>query len=183
MSEPARKLEPVRDRDYLAEMRAVIAAETAEGPYVSGVVAQHIVNKLRVTDQDLLEGWLDQMAVFLVRHTINLRDCSARTSARTGARRQQFAEDAGNFERGNRSAMTHWLAVVHVVADGSRKKLAEMTAADLAHVADGYEVRAAENAMSAAFLRALAKKVGRRTVADVFTEEKLSALWQSLSGS
>src|SRR4051812_33143842 len=150
-------LEPVRDRDYIAEMRAVIAAETADGPYVSGVVATHIVNKLRATDRDLLEGWLDQMAVAFVRHAINLRDCSARTAARTGARRRQFAEDAGKFERGNRSAMSHWLAVVHVVEDGSRKKLAEMTAADLAHVADGYEARASENAMTAAFLRALGK--------------------------
>lgn len=183
MSEPARKLEPVRDRDYLAEMRAVIAAETTGGPYVSAIVAQHIINKLRVTDPDLLEGWLNANAVAFVRHAINLRDCSARTTARHTAKRQAFGESATRFEQGDRTAMTHWLTVVHVVEDGSRKKLAEMTAADLAHVADGYESRAAENAMTAAFLRALGKKVGRRTVADVFTEEKLTALWQSLSGS
>lgn len=183
MSEPARHLEPVGDRDYLAEMRAVIAAETADGPYVSAVVATHIVNKLRATDRDLLEGWLDQMAVFLVRHTINLHDCSTRTAARTGARRQQFGEDAAAFQKGNRAAMSRWLEVVHVVEDGSRKKLAEMTAADLSHVAENYEQRAADNAMHAAFLRALGKKVGRRTVGAVFTEDKIAQLWQSLSGS
>jgi hypothetical protein len=122
--------------------------------------------------------------VFLVRHTINLRDCSSRTAARTGARRQQFGKDAAAFEAGDRQAMSHWLTVVHVVEDGSRKKLAEMTADDLGHVAQDYEARAAESAMHASFLRALAKKVGtRRTVGEVFDETKLAQLWQSLSGS
>ena len=171
------------ERNYRAEMRAVIEEATSHGPYVSALVATDIVEKLRANDPELLDGWLNANATFLVRHMINLRDCSTRTAARTGARRQQFADDAGNFERGDRAAMSRWLELVHVVEDGSRKRLAEMTAADLAHVAGDYESRAAENAMTAAFLRALGKKVGRRTVADVFTEEKLTALWQSLSGS
>lgn len=180
----ARHLEPVQERDYLAEMRAVMDAETSEGPYVSAVVAEHIVRKLRAVDPDLLDGWLNQMAVFMVRHSINLRDCSTRTRARVVARRQQFADDATAFERGDRAAMAGWLQVVHVVdAEGTRKRLAEMTAADLTHVADDYEARASENLMHASFLKALAKKVGRRTVADVFDENKLNQLWRSLSGS
>jgi hypothetical protein len=180
----ARNLEPVPDRDYIAEMRAVIEAETGEGPYVSAIVAGHIARKLAVTDPDLLDGWLHQMAPFLIRHMINLRDCSTRTKARTGARRQQFNEDATAFERGDRSAMSHWLDIRHVVDDdGTRKRLADMNAADLIRVADEYDTRANENRMHAAFLRAVAKKTGKRTVAAVFDEQKLNDLWRSLSGS
>jgi len=181
----ARNLESVPDRDYIAEMRAVIEAETGEGPYVSAVVAGHIARKLAVTDPDLLDGWLHQMAPFLIRHMINLRDCSTRTKARTGARRQQFSEDATAFERGDRSAMSHWLDIRHVVDDeGTRKRLADMCAADLTRVADEYTARASENAMHAAFLKAVARKLGtKKTVADVFDEPSLDRLWRSLSGS
>lgn len=176
-------LEPVGDRDYLAEMKSVIESETGEGPYVSAAVAGHIARKLAVTDPDLLDGWLHAMAPFLIRHMINLRDCSTRTSARAGARRQQFAKDATAFEQGNRSAMSHWLDIRHVVDDdGTRKRLADMTAADLTRVADDYDARANESRMHAAFLRAVAKKTGKRTVSAVFDEKKLNDLWLSLSG-
>jgi hypothetical protein len=170
-------------RDYRSEMRAVIDAETAASNYVSGIVAEHIVDKLTETDPDLLDGWLRANAAFLVRHFINLRDCSTRTRARTQARRIEFSAAAGEFEAGDDTAMTSFLDVVHVVEDGSRKKLADLTAVDLAHVATDYEARAAENQLHAAFLRALAKKVGRRTVGQVFDEKKLAAMWLSLSGS
>lgn len=178
----ARHLEPVGERDYRAEMREILDAE-ATGNYVSAVVAEQIVRKLSVTDPDLLDGWLREHAVFLVRHMINLRDCSTRTRARTQARRTEFAAAAGKFDNGDTEAMTSFLDVVHVVEDGSRKRLADLTAADLDHVATDYEARAAENAMHATFLRALAKKVGKRTVGDVFDEKKLTDLWLSLPGT
>ncbi len=174
---------PVVERDYRAEMRAVIDAETAAGNYVSGLVAEQIVRKLAATDPELLDGWLHANAAFLVRHFINLRDCSTRTRARTQARRVEFAAAAGEFEAGDDTAMTSFLDVVHVVEDGSRKKLADLTASDLNHVATDYEERAAENAMHATFLRTLAKKVGKRTVGQVFDENKLTELWLSLPGS
>jgi hypothetical protein len=171
------------ERDFRAEMRAVIDAETAAGNYVSGLVAEHIVAKLTETDPDLLDGWLHANAAFLVRHFINLRDCSTRTSARTQARRAQFAAAAGKFADGDKGPITSFLGLVHVVEDGSRKKLADLTADDLAHVADDYEHRAAENQMHATFLRALAKKVGKRTVGQAFDEKKLTAMWLSITGN
>lgn len=171
------------ERDYRTEMRAVIDAETAAGNYVSGLVAEQIVAKLAETDPDLLDGWLRANAAFLVRHFINLRDCSTRTRARTQARRVEFAAAAGKFEDGDADAMTSFLDVVHVVEDGTRKRLADLTSTDLAHVAADYEARAAENQMHATFLRAIAKKVGRRTVGQVFDEKTLTAMWLSLAGS
>lgn len=178
----APNLEPVRDRNYVAEMRAVIDAETASGDYSSPLVAEHIVKKLRVTDPDLLDGWLHAQAVQFVRHMINLRDCSRRTHARTAGRRAAFADSAELLAAGDRTAMDGWLTVVHVLEDGGRKRIADMTAVDLTFVADDYDQRATENAMHATFLRALAKKVGKRKVSQVFTEQKLTELWQSIAG-
>jgi hypothetical protein len=169
-------------RNYVAEMRSVIDSETASGDYSSPLVAEHIVKKLRVTDPDLLDGWLHAQAVQFVRHMINLRDCSARTHARTAARRSAFADSAALHAAGDERAMVGWLDVVHVLEDGGRKRIAEMTAAELGFVADAYDARANENALHAAFLRAVAKRVGKRKVSDVFTEQKLTTLWQSIAG-
>ncbi|MEV4521430.1 hypothetical protein AB0J77_14475 [Micromonospora tulbaghiae] len=169
-------------RDYVAEMRSVIDAETSHGPYSSPIVAEHIVEKLRATDPDLLAGWLDAQAVGIIRHAINLRDCSVRSRVRATSSRSVFARQAAEHEAGDRTALSGWLSVVHVVGDGSRKRLAEMQAEDLAYVADDYGRRAAENALAESFLRALARKVGSGKVADHFTDEQLTELWQSITG-
>lgn len=175
-------MSPVSDRDYLAEMRAVIDAETAGGPYASPVIAEQIVVKLRATDPDLLDGWLHAQAASFIRHAINLRDCSTRSHARSTSGRSVFADAAKRHEAGESDAMQGWLYVVHVVEDGTRKKLAEMTADDLMHVAADYDERARENAMHSAFLKAVAKKVRKGVVGDHFTDEKLAQLWQSIGG-
>lgn len=180
----APKLEPVRDRDYRAEMAALIDQETAAGGYVSALVAEHIVRKLTATDSDLLDGWLRAQAVFFVRHMINLRDCSTRTRARHQARRSEFAEAAGKLADGDKGPITSFLQVVHVIdVEGTRRRLAEMTAEDLKFVAADYDARAAENAMHAQFLKAIAKKVGKKTVGEVFDEPTLAEQWLSLSGN
>jgi hypothetical protein len=178
----APKLEIVPDRDYAAEMRAVIDAETAGGPYVSPQVAEHIVNKLRVTDPDLLDGWLHAQAVNFIRHAINLRDCSTRSHARVTSGRSVFAADAKLHEAGKADAMAGWLAVVHVMEDGSRKRIADMTATDLTAVAEDYDARARENGLHAAFLKAVAKKVRKGKVSDHFSDATLASLWQSIAG-
>lgn len=169
------------DRDYAAEMRAVIDAETGNSPYSSPVVAAHIVEKLRATDPDLLTGWLDAQAANFIRHAINLRDCSVRTHARHIASRSVFAQNAESYADGDAAAMTGWLHVVHVVENGTRKRLTDMDAEDLMHVADTYGRRASENALAESFLRALAKKVGDGKVSDHFSNEQLAGLWHSIT--
>lgn len=169
-------------RDFIAEMRAIIDAETASGPYVSPLVAEHIVEKLRANDPDLLDGWLHVQAVSFVRHAINLRDCSKRTHARTATRRGVFAKAVEEHEAGNSEPLVVWLNVPFPMEDGSRKPLADLTSADLKFVAAAYEHRANENAMTAAFMRKLAAKVGKGTVGEKFTDEQLAAMWNSLSG-
>jgi hypothetical protein len=41
------------NRDFAAAMRAVVDAETGSGPYVSRIVANTVVEKLRATDPGL----------------------------------------------------------------------------------------------------------------------------------
>lgn len=169
-------------RNFAAEMRGVIDAETAGGPYISAVVAEHIVDKLRATDPELLQGWLDQQAVSILRHAINLRDCSVRSHARATAGRSVFKAAADAAAAGDAEALGTFLSTVHVVADGSRVRLAEMRKPELQFVAETYDRRAAENVLQAAFLGALARKVGKGRVSDHFDENKLTELWQSISG-
>lgn len=169
-------------RDYAAEMRAIIDEATSHGPYAPPVVAQEIVDKLRVNDPDLLTGWLDAQAVNFVRDAINYRDRSNRTHARQTAGRSVFRENAEAFEAGDDEAMAGWLETVYKVEDGTKLALGEMFKPDLLYVADDYRRIAAENRMSEAFMRALAKKVGAKKVSEVFDEEKLAHLWDSIKG-
>lgn len=171
------------DRDYAADMRAVIDAETSNGPYVSAVVAAHIVEKLTATDPDLLDGWLRVGAVGFLRHAINLRDCAVRTSARHSAGRSVFARAAEDYAAGDEGALAGFLDTRHVMEDGSRIRLGEMRKAELIYVADDYKRRAKDALLQEAFLRALSRKVGNRRVSDVFDDAKLAALWRSISSA
>lgn len=167
------------DRDFATDMRAVIDAETGEGPYVSRIVANHIVEKLEVTDPELLDGWLRVHAETLIWQAINDRDRSTRAKARATAGGRRFAAAA---ESGDIEQVARFLNVPYVVEDGSRKRLADLTKDDLLFVADAYDRRASENAMNSAFLKALAKKVGKGRVADQFTDEQLADMWRSVGG-
>jgi hypothetical protein len=169
-------------RDFAAEMRAVIDAETGDGPYVSAIAAEHIVAKLRATDPDLLDGWLQLGAVQFLHHAINRRDMAQRARARTAAPRSVFRAAAEAAEAGDTGPLTDFLSTVYVIEDGSRVRLAEMREPHLLFAAAEYGRRAAENALQEAFLRALARRVGADRVSDHFAEGRLAELWQSLSG-
>lgn len=168
-------------RDFAVEMRAVIDAE-ATGTYVPGVVAAHIAAKLRQTDKDLLTGWLDAQAETFIRQAINNRDNSQRTAARHSRPRSVFAADAEAAEAGEPERLAGWLGTRFTIEDGSRKPLAEMSKDELLFASDTYAARANENRLTAAFLKAIARKVGAKKVADQFTDEQLTTMWDSLSG-
>lgn len=169
------------DRNYAADLRAVIDAETGGGPYVSRVVAEHVVEKLRATDPELLQGWLDEQAEHFVWQLINDRDRSTRSHVRRTARAAAFATDADAAEKGDTERLVRWMTVPFVTEDGSRKRLAVMRKPDLLFVADSYEARAREDKLHAAFMRAIARKVGNREVQEVYTDEQLSTMWHSLT--
>lgn len=169
------------DRDYAAEMRAVIDAETSHGPYVSRIVAREIVEKLEANDAELLDGWLREHAEQLIWGAINDRDRSSRASARATSSRSVFASAAEANEAGDSEPLRGFLACPYVIESGERVRLADLTRADLNFVATGYEAQSRQSSMEAAFFRALAKKVRTGTVGDHFTEAKVAALRRSIS--
>lgn len=182
------------DRDYAKDMRGVIDEAASHGPYIPKQLATEIVEKLRVNDLELLQGWLDAQAEHFVWQAINDRDRSARSHAAATRDRGAFADAAEAFEsdqmaehsggtasgRGKKG-LRDFLSMRFTVADGSRRKLGTLTATDLTYVGDRYEKRENENAFWKVFVRALAKKVGKGTVGDHFDNAQLTQMFSSLS--
>lgn len=169
-------------RDYAAEMRAVIDAE-AQGTYAAPVVAQHIVEKLRATDPDLLIGYLEAQAVQIIRHAINQRDCSVRTHNRITASRSVFRAAADAADAGDDEALrTNFLGEPYQIEDGSKVPFGLTGPDERLFIMADYQARADRNLMRRAFVAAVHKKAGKRITGDVFDEERLAALWNSISG-
>jgi len=168
-------------RDFNAEMRAIIERETSRGSYISRIVASEIVGKLIHDDPELLHGWLMLDAERALTDVINTRDRSARTRARYQASREQFAVASEAHEKGDSTAIAGWLALRYTALDGTRKMLGDLRRDDLNHLADNYDNQLRRLRFEAAFLRALAGKVKNGTVAEHFTNEQISKLRNSLS--
>lgn len=168
-------------RDFVGEIRAIIDAETAEGPYYVSSTAERIVAKLFATDRELLEGWLRSQAEAVMRDAINRRNASVRSHARDFGARSVFAEDA---KSGDTRRMLGWLEAPFTIADGSKKTLGTMTKDDVLHVAEGYGKRAAANQLRSEFLRVLSAKMRTKsvTVSEVYDNETLDRIWHSMSG-
>lgn len=166
-------------RDYCGEMRRVIDEATADGAYVPRLVASEVAEKLRATDPDLLEGWLQAQAEHFLWQMINDRDRSVRAATRHRIKPQAFSEAAAAHESGDGAPLRKFLDMPFSVADGSRKPLAKLDKDDLLFVRDGYQKRADENAFWVAVTGALAKKVGKGLVEDHFTEDQLAKMFDS----
>lgn len=168
--------------EYMVKMRALIdqMANPEAGPYSSPKIALKIVEYLRLEDPDLLNGWLHEQAAHMVREMINARDRSRRAHVRATSQRSVFKEAAEQFEGGNRGELIQWSETVHVVGDGTRKRLAELTAEELLHVSERYENTENESRMMKVFLRAIAKKIGNGRVEDYFDNDQLRRMWTSL---
>lgn len=176
---------PTRERDYFAEMREFIENYLGDEPFISNVAAAEIVQILKVRDPDLLDGWLKAHAVQIVRVAILDIDRSRRSSARVQATRSVFAKAVEKAEQGDNSDLepfrTGWLSTRFFV-DGERRLLADLTGADILKIADDYHSRAQSNLMEEAFMRAIAKRVGKRKVGDVMSNETLNQLRRSITG-
>lgn len=168
-------------RDYAGEMLKVIDEAIDGEPYRSRVIATRVVETLRATDRDLLNGWLDAQAEEFVWNLINTRDRSTRSHAAATSSSKVFGEMTERVAKsGDTEELTGWLAAPFPVADNQRKKLADLNYADLVYVADEYAARVQQNRMREIFLRQIAKKVGDDLVKDHFTAEQLADMWKSL---
>jgi hypothetical protein len=177
------------DRDYIAEMEARIKAATAGSDWVAAIVAEKLRAEILENDPELLDGWLHAMAVPLLRRVIGLRVHHENRAAKRGARARAFASAAAGLEDADANgrepaaaALLGMFSEIHVVDEGqNRKRAADMTGAEHLFVAENTYQRSANTAlMLAAFHCAVAKKVGKKRTADVFSEEQYEALYISI---
>ena len=170
------------ERDYAADMREIIDQYRNKPTYNAAFVAEEIVERLLAGDRELLYGWLQAHAATTISTAIRAIDAASRSQARQNAKASLFAAAAAEAERGNDQPLRHGFLQATYVINGNneRKRLRDMTAEDVRFVATGYEDRANSALMEAAFFRAVAKKIGNRTVGEVFTNAQLTELRGSL---
>jgi hypothetical protein len=162
-------------------MSDILDEATTGSSYVASMVAHDVVARLEAQDPELLLGWLKENAHLLVRLMIIKRDGTNRNHARRGqAGAGQFLEAVKQAKKGDTSALSDWLNTVYVV-DGklTRKRLRDMTVAEVLYAADSYQARARTNLLQAALLKAVAKKMGNRsgTVVEILDNTQLNLLW------
>ncbi|HEX5522711.1 MAG TPA: hypothetical protein VFX53_04635 [Pedococcus sp.] len=167
------------DRNYAAEIAALIGEATAETPYDARQVAGTIVARLRDADPDLLAAWLDVQAEDVVYQALVRRERSQRSYVAQRERRGAFRGAIQAAEAGDRAPLRTFMDTPYTVGDNIRKRLADLTAADLEYVAETYEQRSITNALTAAFLKALAKNLGQATVGEAFTEDQVARMWRA----
>lgn len=159
--------------DYRAEFLAALPES-----YVPAIEAERFVAELRDRDPGALADWLDLHAVSIVGQDFSRIRTRERQQISRESSARRFADEAASGQ------MTPglWAITFRVDDDDTQKQLRAMTAADHLFVAASYDVDAKRSSMLAAFHRAVAKKVGRRTTEEVFTPEKFLALRESITG-
>lgn len=163
-------------RDYGTEVRSlVLALLNAHADAITySALADEVLSVLREHDPDLLDGWVEIQLHELMRNFISGINRSRRSYARVATNRTRFGDAVEKYVSGDPSALTNWLEVRYQVDEGNnRLPLGKMGQRDLDFAAGQYQKRADTNAFEAQFLRALARKVGRGTVEDHFTEIQL----------
>lgn len=148
------------------------------GDFIPPEAGRKIAEQMRSQYPDEHLAFLDQQAEQI--YTTLLRDMNRRRRGHYAMTQdaRAFAEAA---EEGDVSMFVAWRCKID--DEGTQRCIGEMTGPDHIYVATDYANRAAANAMLAAFHRAVAKKVGKRTTAEVFSEDELTRLYNSIAGS
>jgi hypothetical protein len=167
------------ERNWNEEIRFWVDKATKEaGNYKARVLASQIVADLKDRDRELLTQWLLAQAEDTIYRMILRRDASIRQHARIHKPVSMFSAAARAAETGNTAALRTWLDTPFTTISNVRKPLGEMTKAEVAFSADGYDRRARQNKMTGAFLRVLARKLkDGQKVSQRFTEVDLDRLW------
>lgn len=151
-------------------------------PYVLFEEMSALAAYMRSKDEALWLTWLDESAARLLTRYVGpnaaptdaLRGRSTPTSARS-----VFSQATKAHERGNPEPLG-LLAISYVIDErGTRAALKALTYDDLKLAINGYDRRAKANAMEAAYLRAVQKRLpvdNSQTVGDVLTNDELNVL-------
>jgi hypothetical protein len=159
-------------------MAARIEAATAGSAWVPAIVAQKLRAELAETDADLLDGWLHAMAEHLLTAAITRTVHHDRALARTRAQSRAFGRAVAD---GDAEALSMFSIMHRVSEENLQRRAADMTGADHLFVASDYRTEARPLLLLAAFHEAVAKKVGKKRTADVFSEARYDALYRSIT--
>jgi hypothetical protein len=170
-------------RDPVREVRKYVddVLDRAGDTYIVGTLAAQIVERLRDEDPGLLADFLDAHATSIMAKMLGDVVRIERTRVKQQSSRRVFNEATKRFENGDTAALNSWLDLMYVVnIDEQRKRLRDMDKDDLEYAAADYTARARGNALQAAFLRALSAKVGAKNVGEVFSDDEITRMWQSV---
>lgn len=170
-------------RDPVRTIRKYVDAELEQAgeTYIAGVIAARIVDRLADEDPALLLQFLQAHAIQIITRMIGEITRSQRSYTRAVTARRVFAGAVERHQEGNEHALASWHNVMYVVnTDQQRKRLGDMDHDELMWASQDYNARARGNLLQSAFLRALANKVGARTVGEVYTEEEITRMWASV---
>lgn len=144
-------------------------------------VARRLIQQLRAEDPELLTAWLELHAEAIFRESITAVIRSRRLRARKHADAGAFARAAQAFTNGDTDALSPF--EVRYVVDGAdtQRRVRDMTRDDCLFVAERYSISADKALMLAAFHRAVAARVGERTIGEVFTEHEYDRMYRSIT--
>lgn len=165
------------------DVRSIIdeELERAGDTYVVGIIAERVVSRLRMESPELLAKFLDEHAVQVISTVVGQISRLTRATVQHKARTASFRSAMERFEQGDTKALGAWHDAMYVVTvNDQRKRLGDMYKEDLEFAVSDYVNRARSNTIQASFLAALAAKVGAKKVSEVFTEEELARMWNSL---
>ncbi len=152
--------------------------EAIDGDLTVPVEAAKFVAQLREQDPHALSAWLDDHAESIVSERMRKLLTSDRARAQRRGAAREFATNAERAEAGENPARPS-LAWFVVDESHTRRRLRDMTYADLDFAASDYEVLSKSNAFEAAYLRAVQKRLPKnntKVVSDVLSDDLLSAL-------
>lgn len=156
--------------------------ERGEGAFTVAHEAEKFLAYMRERHPDELDAWLDERVTIFVAEEMRfvLRSERQRQRQRAGAR--AFAEAAAELGEHPTAGQLDAFKVTYCVnARNEWKPAGEMNAADCNYVAGLYETRGNRALMLGAFHRAVAARLGERTVEEVFTRDEYTQLLDSFT--
>lgn len=172
----------IKFRPNAAEkIRKMVDDRMERGPYIPAHLAVDLVKQLREEEPQLLAEWLDAQAESIMRDMVNSINRHRRAIARKVASKSVFRNAVERAEAGEPALLEGWLAQEYPVNQNNiRKPLGDMVKEEVLYASDVHDRLARGNQMQAAFLKAVANKVGARQVSEVFDNDQLNVMWRSL---
>lgn len=164
------------------KVRAMIDDAIGEGDgYIPAGLAHELVLKLRNENPQLLAEWLDLHADQLMRETVLQIAHTKKTRVVRRANRSVFRTAVERAEAGEPELLEGWLSQRFIAnADRVQKRLKDMVKEEVEFACETHDSLARGNAMKAAFLRQIARKIGSKTVGEVYDNDTLNTLWRSM---